>query len=138
MTVLYPADLLQFSRQFKFTGGRVKRVRLRTGNGDDPELELILAVRSVTKTLGETPEKVLLRLRCVGVDEFRFQKRPGHPTGKMTDCRFGYFQDLFFINLDAWGLLPGDAPKIHDYRASDAYVACRDLRWEKIERPKSG
>ena len=134
MTALYPTDLLTFARQFKFSGGRIRRVSLLNRNGDDPALELILTARTTSKSLSEKAEVVRLRLRFVGVEEFRFQKRPGTASGKVSNCRFGYFQDLFFVTFDAWGLPAGEVPKVHDFRASDAYIASRDLKWEKVEK----
>ena len=135
MTTLYPSDLASFSRQFKFAGGRIRRVKLIASRKADPVLELILAVRTAPTSLSESPQVVLLRFRCLGVEEFRFQKRPGTKAGTITECKFGFFQDQIYINFDAWGLMPGDAPKVHDFRASDSYLACRDLKWERIEKP---
>ncbi|MFO0939117.1 MAG: hypothetical protein U0798_21665 [Gemmataceae bacterium] len=108
-------------------------MKLLAGNGDDPTIELIVTVRAHAPSLGDRAERVHLRLRFIGVDEFRFQKRPGHATGRISECQFGYFQDCFYVNFDAWGLPAGEVPKIHDFRASDAYVGCRDLKWERIE-----
>jgi hypothetical protein len=45
--------------------------------------------------------------------------------------RFGDFGDVYYVNLDAWGLAPGEAPKLHDFRGSDAYVGGRELYWEE-------
>ena len=135
MISFYPADLPQFAKQFKFAGGRIRAMKLLNGNGDDPTLELLLSIRSISKSLSDRVERVRLRLRFVGVEEFRFQKRPGTPSGRISECKFGYFQNLFYVNFDAWGLPPGEMPKVHDFRASDTYVGCRDLKWERIELP---
>lgn len=137
MTALYPTDLLNFTRQFKFAGGRIRRVQLINRNGDDPAIEMVIAVRMNAKSLGEKSDVQRLKLRFTGVEEFRFQKRPGTPSGKISDCRFGYFQDLFFVTFDAWGLPAGETPKVHDFRASDAYIASRDLKWELVEKAAS-
>ena len=75
-----------------------------------------------------------LVLRVDGVEEFRFQMRPNQPKGKIADARIGYINGLFFVNLDAWGLEPGEQPKLHDFRASEVYVGGRELSWE--ERPR--
>lgn len=135
MTPLYATDLLQFQRQFRFTGGRLRRMRFINRRGE-AAIELILAVRTAPKSLGDSAEPVLLRLRIDGVEEYRFQKRPTMIAGKLSDCRLGYFQDLFFINLDAWGLPAGEVPKAHDFRASDAYAAGRSMAWEIISKNK--
>ena len=39
---------------------------------------------------------------------------------------------LIYINFDAWGLQPGEVPGVHDFRASDAFVAGRQVSWEEI------
>jgi len=39
--------------------------------------------------------------------------------------RIGYLNGLFFVNLDAWGLEPGEQPKLHDFRASEVYVGAK-------------
>jgi hypothetical protein len=41
--------------------------------------------------------------------------------------RFGDFGDVYYVNLDAWGLAPG----LHDFRGSDAHVGGRELNWEE-------
>jgi hypothetical protein len=136
MTTLSASDLVQFQRQYRFAGGRLRRIRVRNRAGEDPTIDVFLSVRPASAGLNETAPRILLRLTFLGVDEFRFQKRPTIPAGKIPDCRFGYFQGQFFVTFDAWSLSPGEVPKVHDYRASDAYIASRDLRWEVIERKK--
>lgn len=132
MNRLYPSDLADFLRRYKFAGGRVRRVQLRY-SGANLTVTVVLAVRTAVRDLGVDARTASLRLRLIGVDEYRFQKRPTAPAGKVTDARIGYFGDLYFLNLDAWGLSPGEVPKMHDYRASDTYVAGRELWWEEIE-----
>src|SRR4051812_25448967 len=102
MNRLYPSDLPGFVRRYRFAGGRVRRVRLRYAGTDGLTVEVVLAVRPAAGDAG--PVRLRLRLRLVGVDEFRFQKRPTAPGGRVTDARVGYFGDLYFVNLDAWGL----------------------------------
>ena len=136
MTTLSASDLVQFQRQYRFAGGRLRRIRVRNRTGEDPTIDVFLAVRPASAGLNEAAPRILLRLTFLGVDEFRFQKRPATPAGKIPDCRFGYFQGQYFVTFDAWGLSPGEVPKVHDFRASDAYIASRDLRWEMIERKK--
>jgi hypothetical protein len=53
----------------------------------------------------------------------------------MSDLRLGYFNGLYFVNFDAWSLPPGEAPAIHDFRASDAYAAGQTLAWELVQKP---
>jgi hypothetical protein len=133
MERLYPADLPSFLRRYKFAGGRLRRVRLRSGAQGALSVELLLTVRTALRDLGTEPRPVRLRLRLDGVEEYRFQKRPGVAADRIADARVGYFGDMYFVNLDAWGLDPGETPKVHDYRASDAYAAGRELWWEEIK-----
>ena len=77
-----------------------------------------------------------LVLRLEGVEEFRFQMRPNLPKAKIAEARISYLNGLFFVNLDAWGLEPGEQPKLHDFRASEGYVGGRDLFWEERERKR--
>jgi hypothetical protein len=127
MNRLTPSDLATFQRKYRFAGGRLRRVRARYAAGGIT-LDLLLTVRPAKAEA--TP--VRLRLRLVGAEEFRFQKRPTAAAGAVPDARVGYFDGLFFLNLDAFGLGPGEVPKVHDYRASDAYAAGRELWWEEV------
>ncbi len=133
MNRLDPAELATFARRYRFAGGRVRRVRLRAGRPGELSVELLLTVRTALRELGAEPRPVRLRLRLDGVEEYRFQKRPAAAAGRIPDARVGYFDGQFFVNLDAWGLGPGEAPKVHDFRASDAYAAGQELWWEEIE-----
>jgi hypothetical protein len=59
------------------------------------------------------------------------------PRAKIADARVGYLNGLFYVNLDAWGLDAGEQPKLHDYRASEAYAGGRDLLWAEVPGGKS-
>ena len=131
MTPLHPQDLTQFARKYRFPNGRLRRVRLTTGKGG-PTVEITLRVQTALRDLGEGTQPVRLKLRVSGVEEYRFQKRPHARGAKVSDVKFGYFNGLFFVNLDAWGLLPGEVPGVHDFRASEAFVAGKDLSWEEV------
>ena len=133
MTRLYPSDLAAFARRYRFAGGRLRRLAVRFRGPDDVSVRFELLVRPTAKGLGDdAPPPVRVRFRVDGVDEFRFQKRPTGGAGKIADARFGYFGDVYFVNLDAWGLGPGEVPKVHDFRGSDAYVGGRELHWEQV------
>ena len=136
MTRLSATDLAAFARTYRFAGGRVRRVRVTFAGPDAAAVEVVLRARTAVRDLGGEPRPVLLRLRVDGAEEYRFQKRPGKG-GLVADARFGYFDGLFFVNLDAFPLSPGDVPGPHDFRASDAYVGGRSLSWEEIERKKN-
>ncbi len=132
MNRLHPTDVAAFARKYRFNGGRLRRVRVRYAARDDFAVEFVVTARAALKELGGDPAPVKLRIRLTGVEEFRFQKRPSAPSGSVSEARLGHFQSLFFVNLDAWGLAPGEVPKVHDFRASDTYVAGRDLFWEEV------
>ena len=109
----------------------MKKLRLlnRRGLGT---LEVTLLVRPAPRDLGVPPKPVKLRLRIAGVEEFRFQKRPTLPAGKISDLKIGYFNGLYYLDFNAWGLPAGEIPGLHDYRASDAFVGGGDLFWEEV------
>ena len=138
MKRLNPSDVAAFARQYRFAGGRLRRVKVRYGRGETFRVEFTVTAHAAVKQLGTDPAPVRLRFVLSGVEEFRFQKRPTMPSGSVTEARIGYFSPLFFVNLDAWGLAPGDVPKVHDYRNSDTYVAGTTLEWEEIApKPKA-
>jgi hypothetical protein len=132
MNRLFPSDVAGFARKYRFAGGKLRRVKLVYRGPEPLTVELTLSVRPAARDLGADARPVRLKLRLVGVDEFRFQKRPTVAGGRVTEARFGYFGDLYFVNLDAWRLQPGEVPKIHDFRASDTYLAGRELYWEEV------
>lgn len=135
-TQLNPNDLPAFLRKYRFAGGRVRRVRVLYPRPREVAIEFHLTVREAMKNLGTEPQPVRLVLRVQGVEEFRFQMRPNQPKAKIADARIGYLNGLFFVNLDAWGLEPGEQPKLHDFRASEVYAAGRELLWEEGPRGK--
>lgn len=135
MNRITPADLTRFTRQYKFAGGRLRRVRVTHRGPGRTDLEVVVAVRTAIRDLGADPELVRVRLRLTDVEEFRFQKRPGGKAGRIPDVRFGYFNGLFYVTFDAWALEPGEQPGVHDFRGSDAYAAARVLEWEEVRKP---
>lgn len=132
MNRLTSAELPQFLRKYRFPGGRVRAVRVAHAGAKDVRVEFRLTVRPTLRELGTDPKPVRLRLLLEGVEEFRFQMRPNQPKARIADARFGYLNNLFFVNLDAWALEAGETPKLHDYRASEVYAAGRELLWEEV------
>lgn len=132
MTPIRHHELAAFLRRFRLTGGRVRGVRVRYTSDRDAAVEFRLSVREAIQDLGTEPRAVRLRLRLVGVDEFRVQMRPGQPRVKVADARISYLNGLFWVNLDAFGLDPGEQPRPHDFRASETYAAGRELFWEEV------
>jgi hypothetical protein len=137
MTPLHPQELAQFARKYRFPGGRRSSIRIRT-RGSEVTVEVTLRVNTAIKDLGDGVDAVRLKLLVVGAEEYRFQKRLNSSAGKLSDVKFSYFNGLFFVNFDAWGLQPGEVPGVHDFRASDAFVAGRELHWEEVAKPAAG
>lgn len=131
MKKLNPQELAQFARGYRFAGSRLRRVRVLV-DGDRVSVEFGLFVYQAVKDLGTEARQVRLKLRLDGVEEYRFQKRVNSRVGRVPDVKIGYFDGLVFVNLDAWGLQPGEVPGVHDYRASDAYAAGRSLSWVEL------
>lgn len=137
MKKLHPQDLAQFARGYRFAGGRLRRVRV-CHDGGAVTVEFGLAVRTPVKSLGAAVKTVRLRLRLEGVEEYRCQKRLNARGGKLPDAKFGYFDGLFYLNLDEWSLQPGEVPGVHDFRASDIYAAGKVLLWEELAVGEQG
>jgi hypothetical protein len=132
MTPIPAHELAAFLRRFRLPGGRVRGVRISYTSDQTAAVEFRLVVREAIQDLGKEPRKVRLRLRLTGVDEFRVQMRPGQPRVKIADARVTYLNGLFWVNLDAFGLDPGEQPRPHDFRASETYAAGRELAWEEV------
>ncbi|HYH67697.1 MAG TPA: hypothetical protein VD866_23570 [Urbifossiella sp.] len=133
MTPIRPQDLNAFLRRYRLPDGRVRGVRVRYPTANTATVEFRLVVREAIQDLGTEPRTVQLRLRLTGVDEFRVQMRPGQARVKIADARINHINGLFWVNLDAFGLDPGEQPKPHDFRASETYAAGRELAWEEVE-----
>lgn len=128
------AGLPQFLRQYRLAGGRIRQIRVTYPKANQVAVEFHLIVREALAALGTEPRPVRLVLRLEGVEEFRLQMRPNQSKSKIADARIGYLNGLFFVNLDAWGLAPGEQPKLHDFRASETYAAARELLWREDKR----
>lgn len=132
MPPLLPHELAQFARKYRFAGGRLRRLRI-VPRKNATTVEVVLRVTPALTDLGaDAPTPVRLKLRVDGVEEYRFQKRPGGGSGKGGEVKFGTFNGLIYINFDAWGLQPGEVPGVHDFRASEAFVAGSRVSWEQL------
>ncbi|MBA2226020.1 MAG: hypothetical protein WHU94_11940 [Thermogemmata sp.] len=121
-----------FARKYQFRGGKVRRVQLRYRRGGVTQVVFDLLVQSSGRGSGEAAARpVRLRLLLHQVAEFRFQMRPHLPRRIIEEARFGYWNGLFYLMLDASGLEPGEQAKVHDYRASEVYAAGRELYWQE-------
>lgn len=127
-------ELPTFLRKYRLQGGRLRRVRVLYPRPKEVVVEFHLTVREAVKSLAAEPKPVRLVLRLEGVEEFRLQMRPSMPKVKIADARLGYLNGLFFVNFDAWGLEPGEQPKLHDYRGSETYAGGRELFWAETPR----
>lgn len=126
MNVVNPSDLDALGRKYRFAGAKLLKVRYRTRRRQ-LNVDIILRLTTLPKSLAEESRPVKLHLRFVDVDECRFQKRPAKDLGRIADARFGFFDGLVYANFDAWGLEPGERPAIYDFRGSDAFVGAKDL-----------
>jgi hypothetical protein len=117
----------QFLKRFPFRGARLRQFRVRnTGDGSTAEVRLTLRP--------EDGKPVRLRLIFDGVEEFRFQRRPGPGLVRVKDVQVGFFGALTFVNFDPFA--EEGPPKVMDFRASDCFVAARTVRWEVVQ-PKA-
>ena len=133
MNKLDASELAAFARRYVFAGGRIRRVVVRRGK--TTSVELRLTVKAAVQSLGDAAKPVRLRLVFDGVEEYRFQKRPAAAGGRIPDARFGAFDGFIYLNLDAYRLDPGERPTLPDFRASDAFVAGAEVRWEEMQSP---
>lgn len=134
MTPLKPEDFDRFTRQYRWAGGKLSRLRFKHRRGD-LVIDMVLRVRSAIRDLGEGSQPVRLHLKFAGVEECRFQKRPAKGLDRLADVRFGAFDGMIFANFDAWALASGDRPAIFDFRGSEAYLAAKSVTWEELPRP---
>jgi len=127
MNELTHANVHTFQKRYQLRGGRLQRFAIRTRPGDSSTGEIRLLVREFA-----TNKPVRLRLTFEGVQEYRFQRRPGPGLVRLKEVQFGFFEDLIYLNLDAFH--EDGPPKVMDFRASDCFVAARGLKWEIVAR----
>ena len=129
MERLTPAQIHYFLRRFRFQGGLLRRFQIHNHSARNSTGEMRLIVRE-----GERANPTRLKFVFEGVEEFRFQRRPGPGLLRLKEVRLGHFNSLFYLNLDAFA---DDGPQgVHDFRASDAFIAAREISWE-IVLPKT-
>ena len=128
MNQIQPGQIVQFLKRFQFQGGALRRLRIRNISRQSSSAEVIVSIREANS------KKVRLRIVLDGVEEYRFQRRPGPGLFRLKEVRLGIFDGLIYLNLDAYN---DEAPALHDFRASDAFVAGRSIAWEIIPpKPK--
>lgn len=129
MNPLLPAQIAQFMKRFRFQRGALRRFQIRNLSRNQSFGEILLTVHEVS-----TDKRIRLRMTFDDVAEYRFQRRPGPGLIRLKDVRMGVFDGVIFLNLDAFADEP--SPGIHEFRASDAFIAGRSVAWE-IVPPKT-
>src|SRR4051812_26658764 len=123
MEQLLPAQAVAFLRRFRFRGGTLRRFEVRNRSTTHA-----VGMLSVSVHDGNSEARVRLRIILDGVEEYRFQRRPGPALVRLKEVRLGYFNGLFYLNLDAFA--DDERPALIDFRASDAFIAARSFAWE--------
>jgi hypothetical protein len=127
MNELTTGNAHQFLKRFRLRGARLRRFRVRNRSVDSATAEVRLTAR---ETSSDKPLR--LRLLFEGVEEFRFQRRPGPGLVRLKDVQVGFFGPLTFVNFDPFA--EDGPPKVMDFRASDCFLAARTVSWEVIEK----
>jgi hypothetical protein len=135
MNRLQPHEFAKFLRSYRFIGGVLRGVKVRHKAPREVCVTFFVRVREAITDLGKEPRHVRLKLVLNGVDEFRFQMRPQQPKAKITDARIGYLNGLFYVTFDSVGLEPSEMAQVFDFRASEVFVAGRELFWAEV-KPK--
>ena len=130
MNELTPGNAHAFLKRFQFRGGWLRRFRVRNKSADFATGEVRLTARDT-----ETNQPARLRLVFDGVEEYRFQRRPGPGLVRLSEVQVGFFGNLVYLNLDAFA--EEGPPKVMDFRASDWFLAGRTVRWEVEPRKAS-
>ena len=129
MNQIQPTQIMQFLKRFQFQGGSLRRLRIRNKSRQNCSGEVIVSIREANNN------KVRLRIVLDGVEEYRFQRRPGPGLFRLKEVRLGIFDGLIYFNIDAYN---DEVPALHDFRASDAFLAGRSMAWEIIPpKPQS-
>jgi hypothetical protein len=125
MNDLTTGNVHHFLKRYQFRGSQFRRFRVRNRSADAATAELRLTVRAA-----DANKLVRLRLVFEGVEEFRFQRRPGPGLVRLKGVQVGFFGALTYVNLDPFA--EDGPPKVMDFRASDCFVAGRTVRWEEV------
>jgi hypothetical protein len=127
MNELTPSNVYSFLKRFALKGATLRRFQIQQRSARSSSATLLLSATDATKQA-----KVRLKLTFEGVEEFRFQRRPGPPLLKLKDVQIGFFGPLTFLNLDAF--IEDGPPKLMDFRASDWFIGGLRLYWEVVEK----
>src|SRR5262245_36036859 len=111
MTLLTPTSLETFRRQYHWKGAVLRALRV-THQRQAMNMDLVLKVKPLVKSLDAAVKPVRLHLRCVDVEECRIQKRVGTQLKKLANLHFAFLQGQFFLTLDDWSLGAAEKPAI--------------------------
>lgn len=125
MNQLLPAQTIQFVRRFRFQGAVLLRFRIRNHSRTQSSGEVLVRVTEI-----DTGKRVRLRIAIRDVEEYRFQRRPGPGLTRLKEVRLAVFDGCFYLNLDAFA--DDGMPALHEFRASDAFIAGRSFSWEIV------
>lgn len=123
MTPLQPGQTVQFLRRFPFARSVLLGFRIRHHGRRSCSARLAFRVQEAA-----TGKMAKLVVEMDGVEEHRFQRRPGQALVRLKDVRLAVFDDLFYFNLDAFAR--DGPPLLHEFRASDAFLAARAFSFE--------
>jgi len=137
MTSLTPTQIPAFLRRYRLSGSRLLGIRIKPQRHRNPRVELRIALRQLEAT-GQPGGFVRLRIVFDDSSEYRFQKRPNADRQALRRIDLAYLQGQFFFCLDSY-LEENERPAVHDFRASEAYVAASDVAYEIVPpKPKAG
>jgi hypothetical protein len=124
---LQSSQIHLFFKRFRFQKGKLRRIQISNSINKETQARIVLKVIDLTSN-----QPVLLKLDFVGVEEFRFQRRPNGGLVALSEVRFGHFNGLIYLNLDAF---PEEGPlQLIDFKASDAFIGARDVNYEIVTK----
>ncbi|VTS04600.1 hypothetical protein [Tuwongella immobilis] len=137
LTPLQAGQIPSFLRRYRLSGSRFLGMRIRPQKHQNPLVEIRLSVRLIDATATGKPTRTRLRIVLTDASEYRFQKRPNADKQVLRRIDLAYLSGQFFFCLDSY-LEENERPAIHDFRASDAYVAASEMAYEILPpKPKA-
>ena len=137
MPSLTTSQIPAFLRRYRLSGSRLLGIRIKPQRHRNPRIELRIALRQLEAT-GQPGGVVRLRIVFDDSSEYRFQKRPNADRQSLRRIDLAYLQGQFFFCLDSY-LEENERPAVHDFRASEAYVAASEVEYEIVPpKPTAG
>ncbi len=131
MNELLPDRIAHFLKSYQISRGIIRRFRVSNNNSHTAKGQIDVTAREIS-----THQKIRIRFMLEGVLEYRFQRRLNHNIYRIPAFRIGYFDGLIYLNFDAYE--DELAPRIHDFRASDIFIAARKISWLTLAAQKPG